>query len=209
MRRQVTRRPLRSFGSTTWQNNGASVRSEVKAQMVMESAASKLSSCTMTQYAACPHNCCPQKRSRLHRASFIAPILRGVDEGLIVMGVGAGGDRLRLAAPCSWNEDERTSGTHLHAHCLGLRCYDHVRPPCLWLHVTQYEPIEDQLFRSGTGTQPRPQSILCLLGEPDRSGGRRSRRARQRPAQRLGLEGLTAPRSNASNRQGPASPVGQ
>ena len=42
------RSPLRSFGSTASRNNGASAGSVVKAQIVMESVASKLSSCRMT-----------------------------------------------------------------------------------------------------------------------------------------------------------------
>ena len=46
--RQAARSPLRSFGSTGRRNKGASVSSVVKAQMVIESVASKLSSCTMT-----------------------------------------------------------------------------------------------------------------------------------------------------------------
>ena len=44
IRRQVPRSPLRSFGSTRRRNSGASVGSVVKAQMVMDSVASKLSS---------------------------------------------------------------------------------------------------------------------------------------------------------------------
>ncbi len=40
--------PLRSFGSIGSRNRGASVGSVVKAQIVIESVASKLSSCTMT-----------------------------------------------------------------------------------------------------------------------------------------------------------------
>jgi hypothetical protein len=48
IRRQAARKPLRSFGSTGSRNSGASVWSVVKAQMVMESVASKLSSWTMT-----------------------------------------------------------------------------------------------------------------------------------------------------------------
>jgi len=44
IRRQAARNPLRSFGSTGRRNNGASVSSVVKAQMVIESVASKLSS---------------------------------------------------------------------------------------------------------------------------------------------------------------------
>ncbi len=39
--RQAARKPLRSFGSTGSRNSGASVWSVVKAQMVMESVASK------------------------------------------------------------------------------------------------------------------------------------------------------------------------
>jgi hypothetical protein len=46
--RQAARSPLRSFASTAKRNKGASVSSVVKAQMVIESVASKLSSCTMT-----------------------------------------------------------------------------------------------------------------------------------------------------------------
>ncbi|MEH2519346.1 hypothetical protein V1279_004919 [Bradyrhizobium sp. AZCC 1610] len=46
--RHVESKPLRSFGSKMSRNNGASVGSVVKAQMVMESVASNLSSCTMT-----------------------------------------------------------------------------------------------------------------------------------------------------------------
>ena len=44
IRRQAARRPLRSFGATGRRNSGASVSSVVKAQTVMESVASKLSS---------------------------------------------------------------------------------------------------------------------------------------------------------------------
>ena len=42
--REEARRPLRSFGSTSSRKSGASVSSVVKAQMVIESVASKLSS---------------------------------------------------------------------------------------------------------------------------------------------------------------------
>ncbi len=48
IRRDAARRPLRWFGSTARRNSGASVSSVVTAQTVMESVASKLSSCTMT-----------------------------------------------------------------------------------------------------------------------------------------------------------------
>jgi hypothetical protein len=46
--RHVMRNPLRELGSTGRRNNGASVSSLVNAQMVTESVASKLSSCTIT-----------------------------------------------------------------------------------------------------------------------------------------------------------------
>ena len=46
--RHVMRNPLRGLGSTGSRNNGASVSSLVKAQMVIESVALKLSSCTIT-----------------------------------------------------------------------------------------------------------------------------------------------------------------
>jgi hypothetical protein len=46
--RHVMRNPFRGLGSTGSRNNGASVSSLVKAQMVTESAALKLSSCTIT-----------------------------------------------------------------------------------------------------------------------------------------------------------------
>jgi hypothetical protein len=42
------RNPLRGLGSTGSRNNGASVSSLVKAHMVIEFVASKLSSCTIT-----------------------------------------------------------------------------------------------------------------------------------------------------------------
>ena len=48
IKRQVTRSPFRSFGSTDRRNKGASVGSVVNAQMVIELVASKLSSCRMT-----------------------------------------------------------------------------------------------------------------------------------------------------------------
>lgn len=48
IRRQGLRNPLREFGETESLNSGASTVSVVKAQMVMESVASKLSSWTMT-----------------------------------------------------------------------------------------------------------------------------------------------------------------
>ena len=48
IRRQVARSPLCSFGSTGRRNSGASVAPVVKAQTVMESVPSKLSSCTTT-----------------------------------------------------------------------------------------------------------------------------------------------------------------
>jgi hypothetical protein len=44
IKRPAARRPLRSLGYTGSRNSGASVSSVVKAQMVMESVASKLSS---------------------------------------------------------------------------------------------------------------------------------------------------------------------
>lgn len=44
MSRQLERKPLRSFGSTTRRKSGASVGSVVKAQIVMESVASNRSS---------------------------------------------------------------------------------------------------------------------------------------------------------------------
>ncbi|MDQ0395590.1 hypothetical protein J3R73_005382 [Labrys monachus] len=44
IKRHAARNPLRSFGSTGRRNNGASVSSVVKAQMMIESVASKLSS---------------------------------------------------------------------------------------------------------------------------------------------------------------------
>ena len=46
--RHVIRNPLRELGSTGSRNSGASVSSLVKAQMVTEFIASKLSSCTTT-----------------------------------------------------------------------------------------------------------------------------------------------------------------
>ena len=46
--RHFMRNPLRTLGSTGSRNNGASVSSLVKAQMVIESVALKLSSCTIT-----------------------------------------------------------------------------------------------------------------------------------------------------------------
>jgi hypothetical protein len=46
--RHVMRNPLRGLGSTGSRNNGASVWSLVKAHMVIEFVASKLSSCTIT-----------------------------------------------------------------------------------------------------------------------------------------------------------------
>src|SRR5690348_1151266 len=46
--RHAARKPLRSFGTTGRRNRGASVGSVVKAQIVIESVASKLLSCTMT-----------------------------------------------------------------------------------------------------------------------------------------------------------------
>ena len=45
--RHVMCNPLRRLGSTGSRNNGASVSSLVKAQMVIESVALKLSSCTI------------------------------------------------------------------------------------------------------------------------------------------------------------------
>ena len=48
IRRDGWRSPLRSLGTTSSLNNGASVSSVVKAQTVMDAVASKASSCTMT-----------------------------------------------------------------------------------------------------------------------------------------------------------------
>jgi len=44
IKRHAARKPLRWFGSTSRRNSGASVSSVVKAQIVIESVASKLSS---------------------------------------------------------------------------------------------------------------------------------------------------------------------
>ena len=48
MRRERVLRPLRSFGEIGTRNNGASVGSVVMTQIVMDSVASKRSSCRMT-----------------------------------------------------------------------------------------------------------------------------------------------------------------
>jgi hypothetical protein len=72
--RQDARRPLRSFGSTGNRKSGASVSSVVKAQMKIESVASKLS-------------------PRL----FIVPFRHRVDEHLVVASMGTRGNSSGLA----------------------------------------------------------------------------------------------------------------
>jgi hypothetical protein len=54
IKRHAMRKPLHAFGSTGKRNNGASVSSVVKTQIVIESVVSKLSSWTMTTERGLP-----------------------------------------------------------------------------------------------------------------------------------------------------------
>ncbi len=155
IKRDAARKPLRSFGSTRRRNNGASVSSVVKAQMVIEAVAPKLSSWTMTTGRGCPHSPYRQQRSRCRLASFIAPIRYRIDERLILPCVGAGGDGGRLAmrfgaegrgAYIGHPNLDRTEPLlaqalamfpHPDARGIGARCRGHDKSP-IWLHVTNH-----------------------------------------------------------------------